>query len=61
MQVLVGDPLKGEPFSRVPGGREARVGRLLAPVSPPDILCIGLNYLGCNSIDIWNLRLELGR
>ena len=49
---MAGDPLKGEPFSLV--GRVARVGRLLAPVSPPDILCIGLNYLGCNSIDIWN-------
>ena len=59
MQVLAGDPLKGEPFSLA--GRVARVGRLLAPVSPPDILCIGLNYLGCNSIDIWNLRLDLGR
>ena len=43
MQVLSGDPLKGEPFSLA--GRVARVARLLAPVSPPDILCIGLNYL----------------
>ena len=41
--MLAGDPLKDEPFCRA--GRVARVERLLAPVSPPDILCIGLNYL----------------
>ena len=41
--MLAGDPLKGVPFSKA--GRVARVERLLAPVAPPDILCIGLNYL----------------
>ena len=43
LQVLAGDPLGGAPLSRT--GRVARVERLLAPVSPPDILCVGLNYL----------------
>ena len=41
--MLSGDPLTGVPFSKA--GRVARVDRLLAPVAPPDILCIGLNYL----------------
>ena len=41
--MLAGDPLGGAPLSRT--GRVARVERLLAPVSPPDILCVGLNYL----------------
>ena len=40
---LSGDPLTEVPFERT--GRVARVGRLLAPVKTPNILCIGLNYM----------------
>ena len=41
---LSGDPLgpAGTPWS--PSGEEARVDRLLAPVQPTAIFCIGLNY-----------------
>jgi 2-keto-4-pentenoate hydratase/2-oxohepta-3-ene-1,7-dioic acid hydratase in catechol pathway len=41
---LSGDPLgpAGTPWS--PSGEEARVDRLLAPVQPAAIFCIGLNY-----------------
>jgi 2-keto-4-pentenoate hydratase/2-oxohepta-3-ene-1,7-dioic acid hydratase in catechol pathway len=40
LQVLVGDPLTGLQAT----GETAAVGRLLAPVEPRAILCIGLNY-----------------
>lgn len=37
--------LRGDPFGQwEPSGEEARVGRLLAPVQPAAIFCIGLNY-----------------
>jgi 2-keto-4-pentenoate hydratase/2-oxohepta-3-ene-1,7-dioic acid hydratase in catechol pathway len=37
--------LEGDPFSGLtPTGEGARVARVLAPVSPAAILCIGLNY-----------------
>lgn len=39
-QLLDGDPFSG----LVPTGETVRVGKLLAPVDPPNILCIGLNY-----------------
>lgn len=40
VQTLTGDAESGFELS----GRTATVGRLLAPVQPPNIFCIGLNY-----------------
>jgi 2-keto-4-pentenoate hydratase/2-oxohepta-3-ene-1,7-dioic acid hydratase in catechol pathway len=39
-ELLLGDPLEG----LRPTGESARVSRLLAPLTPSAILCIGLNY-----------------
>ncbi|MCF7992940.1 MAG: fumarylacetoacetate hydrolase family protein [Thiohalocapsa sp.] len=39
------DVLSGEPSSGVsPTGEQAEIGRLLAPIEPRNIFCIGLNY-----------------
>jgi 2-keto-4-pentenoate hydratase/2-oxohepta-3-ene-1,7-dioic acid hydratase in catechol pathway len=38
--------LEGEFPDFSPAGRTAAIGRLLAPIVPTDILCIGLNYRG---------------
>jgi 2-keto-4-pentenoate hydratase/2-oxohepta-3-ene-1,7-dioic acid hydratase in catechol pathway len=39
------DLLSGDPFSGVmPTGEQAEIGRLLAPIEPRNIFCIGLNY-----------------
>lgn len=41
---LCGDPLGPAETPWSPSGEEARVDRLLAPVQPAAIFCIGLNY-----------------
>lgn len=41
-RVLSGDPFSGTPYAAT--DEPARIGKLLAPVAPPVIFCIGLNY-----------------
>ena len=41
---LAGDPFDAaNPLLRT--GRTAKVGQLLSPIAPPNILCVGLNYM----------------
>lgn len=44
-EVLTGDPVADPPVPFARTGRTATVGRLLTPIAPPNILCIGLNYM----------------
>ena len=41
--VLRGDPLTGLPLCHT--AKTAKIGRLLSPILPPNILCVGLNYM----------------
>jgi 2-keto-4-pentenoate hydratase/2-oxohepta-3-ene-1,7-dioic acid hydratase in catechol pathway len=43
--VLAGDPLADPPIPFTRTGRIATIDQLLSPIAPPNILCIGLNYM----------------
>jgi hypothetical protein len=43
--VLAGDPLADPPIPFTRTGRIAKIDQLLSPIAPPNILCIGLNYM----------------
>jgi catechol 2,3-dioxygenase-like lactoylglutathione lyase family enzyme len=42
-QELLGDPLSGAGLRH--SGRVAKVGKILSPIVPTNILCVGLNYM----------------
>jgi len=42
--VLDGDPLRSFPQRPRPTGRVVRIAERLAPIAPPNVLCIGMNY-----------------